>query len=297
MLFDQCSRRPSHDYLIEVNGEMPTPNAAFVGSIPENYDRYLGPVLFDPYAADLASRLNVSTDASVLELACGTGIVTRRLRDRLGSEARLIATDLNDAMLSYAARKFKPEDAIEWKQADAADLPFADQTFDAVVCQFGLMFVPDKEKALSETHRVLKPGGTFLFNVWDAIEYNELAHIAHTIIADFFDDNPPDFYEVPFSFHDVEIINSFLSVAGFSEMKFVLLRLPAVSPSAEEMARGLVHGNPVINALRERSESSIPEIEAEIAAAVAAQCGDDPVRAKMQALICTAARMSILNLV
>lgn len=269
---------------------MPTPNAAFVGSIPENYDRYLGPVLFDPYAADLASRLNVSADASVLELACGTGVVTRRLRDRLGSEARLIATDLNDAMLSYAARNFKPEDAIEWKQADAADLPFAEQSFDAVVCQFGLMFVPDKEKAMSETHRVLKPGGTFLFNVWDAIEYNELAHIAHTIIADFFDDNPPDFYEVPFSFHDVEIINSFLSAAGFSEVQFVLLRLPAVSPSAEEMARGLVHGNPVINALRERSESSIPEIEAAIAAAVAAQCGDDPVRAQMQALICNASR-------
>src|SRR5258707_13009896 len=121
--------------------------------------------------------------------------------------------------------------------------------------------------------------------------------MAHTIIAYCFDDNPPDFYEVPCSFHDVEVINSFLSVAGFSEMKFVLLRLPAVSPSAEEMARGLVHGNPVINALRERSESSIPEIEAEIAAAVAAQCGEDPVRAKMQALICTAARMSILNLV
>ncbi len=160
---------------------MPTQNAAFVGSIPENYDRYLGPVLFDPYAADLVSRLNVSADASVLELACGTGIVTRRLRDRLGSEVRLIATDLNDAMLSYAARKFKPEDAIEWKQADAADLPFADQSFDAVVCQFGLMFVPDKERALSETYRVLKPGGTFLFNVWDAIEYNELAHIAHTM--------------------------------------------------------------------------------------------------------------------
>ena len=275
-----------------MNKSMPTQNAAFVGSIPENYDRYLGPVLFDPYAVDLVSRLNVTPDASVLELACGTGILTRRLRDRLGSEARLIATDLNDAMLSYAARKFKPEDGIEWKQADAADLPFADQSFDAVVCQFGLMFVPDKEKALSETYRVLKPGGAFLFNVWDAIEYNELPHLAHAIIADFFDDNPPDFYEVPFSFHDVETIQSFLSATGFSEMEFYLLRLEAESPSAEEAARGLVHGNPVINALRERRESRIPEIEAALAAAVAAQCGDDPVRARMQALICSATRTS-----
>lgn len=266
------------------------PNSAFVGSIPDNYDRYLGPVLFHPYAADLVSRLNVSEDASVLELACGTGIVTRRLRDRLGSKARLVATDLNDAMLSYAARKFRTEEVVEWKQADATDLPFADQSFDAVVCQFGLMFSPDKEKAFSETYRVLKPGGTFLFNVWDAIEYNELPHIAHTIIAEFFDDNPPDFYEVPFSFHDAETINSFLLAAGFSEMQFFLLRLPAVSPSAAEAARGLVHGNPVINVIRERSESSIPEIEAAVAEAVAAQCGDDPVRARMQALICTAVR-------
>jgi ubiquinone/menaquinone biosynthesis C-methylase UbiE len=269
---------------------MPDQNTAFVGSIPENYDRYLGPVLFDPYAADLVARLHLPEDAAVLELACGTGVVTRRLRDRLGPMAKLVATDLNDAMLSYAARKFKSEDAIEWKQADATDLPFADQSFDAVVCQFGLMFVPDKEKALSETYRVLKPGGTFLFNVWDAIEYNELPRIAHTIIADFFDANPPDFYEVPFSFHDVEAINSLLSAAGFSEMKFYLLRLSAVSRSAEEAARGLVHGNPIINVLRERSESSIPEIEAAVAAAVAAQCGDTPVRAKMQALICTAVR-------
>lgn len=269
---------------------MSTQNAAFVGSIPENYDRYLGPVLFDPYAVDLVTRLNVYEDANVLELACGTGIVTRYLRDRLGPNARLVATDLNDAMLSYAARKFTPEDGIEWKQADAADLPFADESFDAVVCQFGLMFVPDKEKALSETYRVLKLGGTFLFNVWDAIEYNELPNIAHAIIADFFADNPPDFYEVPFSFHDVETISSLLSTAGFTETQFFLLRLQAVSPSAEEAARGLVHGNPVINAIRERSSASIPEIEATIAEAVASQCGSEPVRARMQALICSAVR-------
>jgi ubiquinone/menaquinone biosynthesis C-methylase UbiE len=269
---------------------MPDQNAAFVGSIPENYDRYLGPVLFEPYALDLASRLEVSEGASLLELACGTGIVTRHLRDRLGPTEKLVATDLNEAMLTYAARKFEPENGIEWKQADAVELPFEDQSFDAVVCQFGLMFVPDKEKAIGETYRVLKPGGTFLFNVWDAIEYNELPYIAHTIIADFFDDNPPDFYEVPFSFHDVEVINAFLSFAGFGEMQFQLLRLPAVSPSAEEAARGLVYGNPIINALRERSESSITRIEAAVAEAVALQCGDDPVRARMQAIICSGVR-------
>jgi ubiquinone/menaquinone biosynthesis C-methylase UbiE len=126
---------------------MPDPNAAFTGSIPANYDRYLGPVLFEPYAAELVSRLNVSEDACVLELACGTGIVTGRLFERLGPKAKLVATDLNDSMLQYAAAKLGSETSVEWKEADATDLPFADRSFDAVVCQFGLMFFPEKRKS------------------------------------------------------------------------------------------------------------------------------------------------------
>ena len=266
------------------------PNAAFTGSIPENYDRYLGPVLFEPYAADLASRLNVSEDASVLELACGTGIVTHHLLAPLGPAAKLVATDLNEAMLGYAGMKFSHEDAVEWKQADATELPFADQSFDAVVCQFGLMFFPDKEKAVRETYRVLKPGGTFLFNVWDAIEQNGLPHTAHKVVVRFFADNPPDFYDVPFSFHDPETIRSLLSAAGFKNIQLTLLPLTAIAASARGVAKGLIHGNPIITAISERDGSRIPEIEAALAAAIAAEYGDNPVRAKMQALICTAAR-------
>ena len=266
------------------------PNAAFVGSIPENYDRYLGPVLFDPYAVDLVTRLDLPENASVLELACGTGIVTRRLRDRLGSAARLVATDLNDAMMGYASGKLGPEEAVEWKQADATGLPFDDQSFDAVVCQFGLMFFSDKDIAVRETYRVLKPGGVFLFSVWDRIENNGLPHIAHTIISKFFDDNPPDFYEVPFSFHDPQTIKSLVSTAGFKQVQVSMLPLQAISPSARDAAKGLVHGNPVITAIKERDESRVPEIEAAIAAAVAARCGDAPVRVRMQALVCAALR-------
>ena len=269
---------------------MPANNAAFVGSIPENYDRYLGPVLFDPYAVDLVARLDLPENASVLELACGTGIVTRRLRDRLGSAARLVATDLNDAMMGYASAKFGRGEAVEWKQADATDLPFDDQSFDAVVCQFGLMFFPDKERALCETYRVLKPGGVFLFSVWDKIEINDLPHIAHTIISKFFDDNPPDFYEVPFSFHDPETIKSLVSTAGFKQLQVSVLPLQAISPSARDAAKGLIHGNPVIAAIKEWDESRVAEIEAAVAAAVAAQCGDEPVRGRMQALVCAAVR-------
>ena len=267
-----------------------TSNAAFVGSIPENYDRYLGRVLFDPYAADLVARLDLPESAAVLELACGTGIVTRRLRDRLGPTARLVVTDLNEAMLDYAARKLGPEATVEWKQADATELPFDDQSFEAVVCQFGMMFFPDKERALRETYRVLKPGGIFLFSVWDKIENNQLPHIAHTIISRFFDDNPPDFYEVPFSFHDPEAIKSLVSAAGFKQIQVSLLPVEAVSSSARDTAKGLVHGNPVIAAIKDRDESSVPEIEAAVAAAVADQCGDAPVRARMQALVCASRR-------
>ena len=148
---------------------------AFVGSIPENYDRYLGAVLFEPYARDLVERVKVSDGGSLLEVACGTGIVTRRLRDRLPAGAQIVATDLNEAMINYASQKFRAGENIEWRPANALDLPFADQTFDTVICQFGLMFFPDKQKGVNETFRVLKPNGQFIFNVWDAIEKVDLA--------------------------------------------------------------------------------------------------------------------------
>jgi len=269
---------------------MPEPNAAFTGSIPENYDRYLGPVLFEPYAKDLVARLNISDDASVLELACGTGIVTRQLFETRSSRVKIVATDLNEAMFNYGRDKFGSETSVEWKQADATELPFADQSFDAVVCQFGLMFFPDKKQAVSETYRVLKSGGTFLFNVWDAIEQNDLPHTAHEVIGKFFLDNPPDFYQIPFSFHDPATIRSLLSAAGFRDIQLTPLPLAAIAVSALDVAKGLIHGNPIITAIRERDESSIPEIEAALTAAIAAKYGVAPVQARMQALICAARR-------
>ena len=265
-------------------------HTAFIGSVPENYDRYLGPALFEPYASDMVERLNISAGASVLELACGTGIVTRRLRDRLPPGVHLVATDLNEAMMTYAARKFRPDEAVQWKQADATNLPFPDESFNAVVCQFGLMFVPDKERAIREAYRVLNPGGTFLFSVWDAIEQNDLAYIAHTTISTFFDHDPPNFYEVPFCLHDPEAIRSLLTKAGFRDIKLSLLTLPSISPTASEAAKGLIEGNPVVVAINERRPADVSKIVAAVAEALAARCGDMPVRGRMQAFVCEAVR-------
>jgi ubiquinone/menaquinone biosynthesis C-methylase UbiE len=266
---------------------MPDNHVAFVGSVPENYDQYLGPVFFAPYADNLVGRLELSPGARVLELACGTGIVTQRLAARFGSSVEIVATDLNDAMLAYAKSKFAGSDeTLAWRQGDASDLPFPDQRFDAIVCQFGVMFFSDKEKAFAEACRVLKTGGVFLFNVWAAIDENELQYIAHTIIAKFFDDNPPDFYQVPFAFHDPETIASLLASTGFQQISINSVSLNATAQSARELTRGLVHGNPIIAPLRERAEAHISEIENAVQAEVVRRCGDAPVNAKMRALVC-----------
>jgi len=265
-------------------------HAAFVGSIPENYDRYLGPCLFEDYATDIAHRVLVPDGASVLEIACGTGIVTRKLRDSLPTNVRLVATDLNEAMLAYAKHKFQSNESVELKQADAMELPFPDASFDAVVCQFGLMFFPDKELAVREVHRVLKPGGVYVFNVWDAIEKNELAEIANETVRTFFEQDPPTFYQVPFGLYDQTVVRKLLDGAGFRDVEILVLAKTGVSPSAADAAKGLIEGNPVIVEINQRATSSVESIESAVAAAIAARCGDNPVRGKLQAIICTARR-------
>ncbi|MDP9004174.1 MAG: class I SAM-dependent methyltransferase [Verrucomicrobiota bacterium] len=228
----------------------PDKNAAFGGSIPENYDRYLGPSFFEPYANDMAARLDPARHRRVLEIACGTGIVTRCLRERLASDANLVATDLNPAMLAFAQKT--PVENVTWREADATTLPFPDGSFDAVVCQFGVMFFPDKETAFRETHRVLSAGGVFLFNVWDSLEQNPAPRTAHETIHSFFDRDPPNFYETPFGFHDPDLIRRLLRAAGFEEIEISAVTLPCRNRSAAEFAIGLVRGNPVATAIEER---------------------------------------------
>ena len=260
-------------------------NVQFSGSIPAAYDRYLGPLLFQPYAEDLAARLQVEDKASVLELACGTGILTRVLRTRLPATAKLIATDLNEPMFRHAAEKFGEAEAVQWLQADACSLPFGDRMFDAVVCQFGIMFVPDKPLAAREARRVLKPGGLFLFNVWDALEHNDLCRLAHETIASYFDKDPPTFYQVPFGYHDHDEIRRVLENAGFRDVRIEVVAKVGQAGRAREVATGLVQGNPVSMAIAERDPSLLPTITDAVADAITHRFGEADIRAPMRAIV------------
>jgi ubiquinone/menaquinone biosynthesis C-methylase UbiE len=163
----------------------------FAGSIPALYDRHLGPMLFEPYALDMAERVARLAPKRILEIAAGTGIVTRALARALPT-VPIVATDLNQPMLDHAAARISAR-MITWRQADAQALPFDDAEFDVVVCQFGVMFFPDKTKAFSEARRVLAPGGHFLFSVWDRIEENEIADLVSRAVAALFPKDPPAF--------------------------------------------------------------------------------------------------------
>jgi ubiquinone/menaquinone biosynthesis C-methylase UbiE len=259
-------------------------NVVFVGDIPKNYDRYLGPVIFEPYARDIAQRLVNRKIQSLLEIACGTGIVTRHLRNKLPMSVEIIATDLNADMFEFAKSKFRDGERVSWQQADACELPFPDEAFDAVVCQFGFMFVPEKAVAMRESYRVLRRGGVFLFNVWDSFDANPFAQIAHTTIASFFDQNPPKFYEIPFSLYDSKLVRQFLQGAGFQTIEMFLETKPCRSRAASEFASGLVRGNPVGAEATERGVD--PE---NLIAAVAKQLGERfgaaPLESTMRAIV------------
>lgn len=258
---------------------MATQAARFIGSIPENYDEGLGPHIFAGYGDDLARRAARLAPAAVLELAAGTGIVTRRLRDVLPNGCRLVASDLNLPMLEVAKAKFRAGEAVSFEQADATSLAFDARSFDLVVCQFGVMFFPDKQRSYAEVLRVLEPGGSYLFNVWDSWAANPFARIAHETVEGFFPDDPPGFYKVPFSYHDAEEIRGALEAAGFAAVAVEPLPLTSRIPSAARFAKGLVFGNPLHEEIVQRGGE--PEaVRAAVEAAIERHLGPKmPLRA------------------
>jgi len=208
---------------------LPVTTPSYSGSIPENYDRYLGPYIFELFALDVVARVPVNP-SRVLEIACGTGRVTAHLRKALPA-ADIVATDINPDMLAVARRRVENDD-IDWQQADVQHLPFDDSQFDVVVCQFGLMFVPDQAKALREVHRVLRPGGKLLLGTWDRLDSNPSFSLANRHVAAYFPEEPPRFFYLPFSLYDEALLLAMTGDAGFGDACVKLVSKTCTGDSA-----------------------------------------------------------------
>jgi ubiquinone/menaquinone biosynthesis C-methylase UbiE len=263
-------------------------DTVFAGSIPSLYDRYLGPLIFEPYAQDLANRLSVLNAARVLETAAGTGIVTRALMRLLPASVSVVATDLNQPMLEHAAKQTSSS-RVSWQKADAQALPFPDATFDAVACQFGAMFFPDKQKAYREARRVLKPGGRFIFSVWDKIEFNEFADLVTAAVAEMFPDDPPLFLaRTPHGYHDKDAIIAELRSAGFVDIAAETLARRSVAASCRDPAIGYCQGSPLRNEIEVRDASRLAEATEAAATKISGRFGSGPVDGMIQAHVITA---------
>ena len=235
----------------------------FSGSVPANYERYLVPLLFRPYAEELANRAAALKPRKILETAAGTGVVTNALAEAI-PDADITATDLNQAMLDVAGERVG-SDRVTFRQADALDLPFGDQDFDLVVCQFGVMFYPDKVQGNREARRVLRDGGTYLLAIWDQIERNAMSDLAYQAMQRLFPDNPPQFMKRgPFSYYEPEWIERDLKAAGFTDIAIDTVERMSRSASAEDGARGLVYGSPMGVELEEYGEGALDRVFEEV---------------------------------
>jgi ubiquinone/menaquinone biosynthesis C-methylase UbiE len=263
----------------------------FSGSIPQLYEQYLVPLIFETYAVDLADRVKAIGPNRLLEVAAGTGVLTRRLSSTLARNTSIIATDLNQPMLDHAAALGTVE-PIQWRQADATKLPFADESFDAVVCQFGVMFFPDKAAAFSEARRVLKPGGKFLFSVWDKIEANEFAETVTSALADTFPTDPPRFLaRTPHGYFDRDVIARDLERGGFTSAVLfdtVPRRSRADLPTIPAIA--YCQGTPLRSEIEERGPSELAQATETAARAIAARFGTGPIESQIQAHVVVVTR-------
>src|ERR1700759_4582743 len=259
-------------------------DGVFAGSIPENYDRYMVPLIFEPYAADMARRAVSLSPNAVLETAAGSGVVTRALAPGLPKSASYVVTDLNHPMLDYAASQQPPDARITWRQADALALPFENASFDLVCCQFGAMFFPDRTAGYREARRVLKPGGHYLFSVWDRIEENVFADDVTNALARIFPDNPPRFLaRTPHGYHDTALIRSDLKNVGFSRVTIETRAEQSRASSPRLAAAAYCQGTPLRNEIEARDAGKLEAATDYAAARIANRHGNGEVAAKIQA--------------
>jgi ubiquinone/menaquinone biosynthesis C-methylase UbiE len=255
----------------------------FAGSIPEDYDTHMVPLIFKDYAADLARRVAEAKPFSVLETAAGSGVVTRALAPLLGADARYVVTDLNQPMLDHAAKVQGPDGRLQWQQADALALPFDNESFDAVCCQFGAMFFPDRVAGYREARRVLRPGGRFVFNVWDRIEENEFAHLVTMAGAEIFPHDPPMFLaRTPHGYHDTNLIGDEVRKAGFSSVEIISMDAVSRAPSPRAAAVAYCHGTPLRNEIEKRDATLLEAVTARATDLIAARFGKGEVSGKIR---------------
>lgn len=254
---------------------MSTFGSAFTGSVPHFYDKGLVPNIFEDFAETLARRAAQLSPGTLLELACGTGVVSQMLRESLAADTRIICSDLNAPMLEIAREKMSEGASVEFKTIDAMDLPFEDNALDLIVCQFGVMFFPDKVASFKEARRALKPSGRYLFNSWDALSQNPFADMASQLAHDMLPSDPPQFYKVPFHYHDPAEIEADLRQAGFTSVTVENRTLTKTIRSLDAFVEGLVHGNPLAEELITRG--SQPEaFQTRLRAAFVDAFGENP---------------------
>ena len=261
----------------------------FTGSIATVYDRYLVPLIFERYARDMAERAASIAPDSILEIASGSGVVTRAVAEVLSFDARYVATDLNPPMLERAAKTQPDPERIEWQPADALHLPFGDETFDLALCQFGVMFFPDRIRAYSEARRVLRSGGVFVFSMWDRIEENDFAHVVTQSLADTFPRDPPDFLaRVPHGHYDNDLFRTELRDAGFAHV--TIESLEAISSAGNAMIPAVAYcqGTPLRSEIEAHTAPTLEEATESAAAAIAERFGEGSVEGRIRASVITA---------
>jgi ubiquinone/menaquinone biosynthesis C-methylase UbiE len=264
-----------------------TNSIRYSSTAAQHYEKYSGPVFFEPYALEVANRIDTSSVKVALEIACGTGRVTRHLRSVIAPEAKLIATDLSPDMLEVAKEALQGL-PIEWQVADAQELAFESHSIDLIVCCFGYMFVPEKIKAFNEAYRVLRQGGTLLFTTWDRLELNGATHIHRQVIKKFLGGALPDSYKTAFSMNNEDEINSWLTQAGFTGIKIERVDKTAVSQSAKQVAEGLACGGSIFDDIFKQNPEWLPQIQSEIENILIEKYGDAPMKSPMSALISSA---------
>lgn len=272
-----------------MNENPSSPTSIFTGSVPENYDTYLGPIYFEPYAIDIARRFDPSKVEVALEIGCGTGRVTNHLRRVLPASARLIASDISPDMMAVARRKFEGED-IEWQIFDAQSVPLPDSSVDLVVSCFAFMFIEDKAKAFAEAYRVLTPGGKFVLALWDTLESNGASDAFRSVVKKYFDEALPKTYGLPFAFNDPVEVHNYLRTAGFSDINIQHVKKEVRSLTAKDVALGLTKGASFYNEIIKKDPALVDTIMEYTENELIKRYGDAPMIAPMSAVVCEGLR-------